>query len=192
MAVITRPVLDPALLKVAAAAGAETRFGEKVTGLLGAGTDADPVRGVVLGSGEEIEARWVLGADGRVSTVARLLGLEKERQLAGEMAFMFGYWRGLPPIDQFKIDVIEEGPLGWSPAEEARADLQPRGHYAPSFAVARSANPDPAAPIFRGLVADPEAGQNLRDALSRQLRPKEDVFTKERLNRWFSAVPSAR
>ncbi|TMK58991.1 MAG: NAD(P)/FAD-dependent oxidoreductase [Actinobacteria bacterium] len=305
MAVITRPVLDPALLKVAAAAGAETRFGEKVTGLLGAGTDADPVRGVVLGSGEEIEARWVLGADGRVSTVARLLGLEKERQLAGEMAFMFGYWRGLPPTDQFKIDVIEEGSLVWSPAEddlsililgvdplatrggpaekqrtfvglldqysdwfdpawlqrgeqvggirvapetmlrgffrqgtgpgwaligdaghfknpstaqgisdaieqslhvaaeltgqeeslagfEAYRDERAREHYEWSFDFARFANPDTAAPIFRGLVADPEAGQNLRDALSRQLRPKEDVFTKERLNRWFSAVPSAR
>ena len=32
--------------------------------------------------------RWVLGADGRVSTVARLLGLEKEHRMAGEMAFI--------------------------------------------------------------------------------------------------------
>lgn len=300
MAVITRPVLDPALLDVAVAAGAETRFGEKVTGLLGAGTEADPARGVVLESGEEIEARWVLGADGRVSTVARLLGLEKERPMAGEMAFMFGYWRGLPETDQFKIDVIEEGSLVWSPAEddlsililgvdpmltrgdaarkqrtfvetlerygdwfdpawleraeqvggirvapetmlrgffrqatgpgwaligdaghfknpstaqgisdaieqslhvagelldnerldgyEAWRDERAREHYEWSFDFARFANPETADPIFRGLVSDPEAGQNLRDALSRRLRPKSNVFTKERLDRWFSVA----
>jgi 2-polyprenyl-6-methoxyphenol hydroxylase-like FAD-dependent oxidoreductase len=306
MAVITRPVLDPALLGVAVDAGVETRFGEKVTGLLGAGTEEEPVRGVVLESGEEIEARWVLGADGRVSTVARLLGLEKEHRLAGEMAFMFGYWRGLPESDRFKIDVIEEGSLVWSPAEDDLSILilgvdpaQTRGgpaekqrtfvelldlyrdwfdpawlqsaeqvggirvapetmlrgffrqgtgpgwaligdaghfknpstaqgisdaieqslhvaaeltspqeslagyeawradrareHYEWSFDFARFANPETAEPIFRGLVADPQAGQDLRDALSRQLRPKEDVFTRERLGSWFSAaVPSAR
>jgi 2-polyprenyl-6-methoxyphenol hydroxylase-like FAD-dependent oxidoreductase len=302
MAVITRPVLDPALLEVAVAAGAETRFGEKVSGLLGAGSDEDPARGVVLESGEEIEARWVLGADGRVSTVARLLGLEKEHWMAGEMAFMFGYWRGLPESDRFKIDVIEEGSLVWSPAEddlsililgldpqltrsnpeqkqrtfvgmlehysdwfdpawlqraeqvggvrlapetmlrgffrrgagpgwaligdaghfknpstaqgisdaieqslhladeltgpeESLAGYEPwraeraREHYEWSFDFARFGRPETARPIFRGLADDPEAGQDLRDALSRRLRPKSDVFTRERLGRWFSAVP---
>ena len=300
MAVITRPVLDPALLGIAVDAGAETRFGEKVTGLLGAGTAADPARGVVLESGEEIEARWVLGADGRVSTVARLLGLEKERPLAGEMAFMFTYWRGLPETDQFKIDVTEEGSLVWSPAEddlsililgldpqltrggpeqkqrtfvelleqygdwfdaawlqraeqvggvrvapetmlrgffrrgagpgwalvgdaghfknpstaqgisdaieqslhvagelldnerldsyEAWRDERAREHYEWSFDFARFARPETGEPIFRGVASDPEAGQNLRDALSRQLRPKSDVFTRERLGRWFAAM----
>jgi 2-polyprenyl-6-methoxyphenol hydroxylase-like FAD-dependent oxidoreductase len=301
MAVITRPVLDPALLSAAVDAGAETRFGEKVTGLIGAGTEEDPARGVVLESGKEIGARWVLGADGRVSTVARLLGLEKQRQMAGELAFMFTYWRGLPKSDQFKIDVIEEGSLVWSPMEddlsililglhpdltrgdaakkqrtfvemldhyrdwfdpawlgraeqiggvrvapetmlrgffrqvtgpgwaligdaghfknpstaqgisdaieqslhvaaeltgpeesldgyEAYRDDRAREHYEWSFDFARFAKPETAEPIFRGLAADPEAGQDLRDALSRRLRPKADVFTKERLGRWFSRV----
>jgi 2-polyprenyl-6-methoxyphenol hydroxylase-like FAD-dependent oxidoreductase len=301
MAVITRPVLDPALLEGAVEAGAETRFGEKVTGLLGSGTAGDPARGVVLESGEEIEARWVLGADGRVSTVARLLGLEKQHAMAGEMAFMFTYWRGLPETDRFKIDVIEEGSLVWSPAEDdlsililgldprlTRGDAvqrqrtfvealeqygdwfdpawlgraeqvggvrvapetmlrgffrqgtgpgwaligdaghfknpstaqgisdaieqslhvadeltgreeslagyeawraeRAREHYEWSFDFARFAKPETAEPIFRGLVADPQAGQDLRDALSRRLRPKRDVFTKERLGRWFAAA----
>lgn len=301
MASITRPVLDRALLEAAVDAGAETRFGEKVIGLLGAGTTADPARGVVLEGGEEIEARWVLGADGRVSTVARALGLEKDRPLAGEMAFMFGYWRGLPESDQFKIDVIEEGSLIWTPAEDdlsmlvlgvdpalTRGDaakrqrtftelLEPYGdwfdarwlesaeqvggirvapetmlrgffrqgngpgwallgdaghfknpstaqgisdaveqslhvaaeltapeeslagyeawrgdrareHYEWSFDFAHFADRETAEPIFRGLAADPAAGQDLRDALARQLRPKSDVFTKERLERWFSVA----
>lgn len=298
-ATITRPVLDKALLEVAVAAGAETRFGEKVTGLIGAGTDADPARGVVLESGEEIEARWVFGADGRASIVAKLLGLEKQRPLAGEMAFMFGYWRGLPPSDRFFIDVIETGSLAWSPCEddlsllilgidpeltrgnatkrqltfleglrrfddwfdsdwlanaeqvggiqlapetmlrgffrqangpgwalvgdaghfknpstaqgisdaieqalhvagelagpagsldgyEAWRDERAREHYEWSFDFARFPKPEVAGPVFDGLVAEPAAGQNLRDALSRQLRPREDVFTNERLGRWFS------
>ncbi|HEX5990111.1 MAG TPA: NAD(P)/FAD-dependent oxidoreductase [Solirubrobacterales bacterium] len=304
-ATITRPVLDKALLEVAVDAGAETRFGEKVTGLIGAGTPDHPVRGVVLESGEEIGARWVFGADGRASTVAKLLHLEKERPLAGEMAFMFGYWRGLPESDRFFIDVVESGSLAWSPCEddlgllilgldpeltrgdatkrqltflegvrrfddwfdsdwlagaeqvgpihlapetmlrgffrqadgpgwalvgdaghfknpstaqgisdaieqalhvadeldgpsgsldgyEAWRDERAREHYEWSFDFARFPNPQAAGPIFDGLVADPEASQNLRDALARQLRPRSGVFTDERLQQWFSAiVPSA-
>ena len=298
-AAITRPVLDKALLEVAEAAGAETRFGARVTGLLGAGSDEDPVRGVVLDDGEEIGARWVLGADGRASTVAGLLGLEKERPLRGELAFMFGYWRGLPASDRFFIDVIEEGSLAWTPCEDdvsililgidpelTRGDAEQRGrrflatvgrydwfdpawfdaaeqiapisvapetmlrgffrrptgpgwaligdachfknpstaqgisdaieqslyvagalsdgedlsgyeawrderareHYEWSFDFAKFPNPATSGPIFAGVAADPEAGQNLRDALSRQLRPREDVFTQERLERWFAAA----
>jgi len=303
-ATITRPVLDKALLEVAVAAGAETRFGAKVTGLLGTGAETDPVRGVVLESGEEIGARWVFGADGRASTVARQLGLEKERPLAGEMSFMFSYWRGLPEADRFFIDVTESGSLAWSPCEddisililgidpeltrgdqtkrqltfldglrrfddwfdggwladaeqvggihlapetmlrgffrqangpgwalvgdaghfknpstaqgisdaieqalhvageltaptesldgyEAWRDDRAREHYEWSFDFARFPNPAAAGPIFDGLVAEPEAGQNLRDALSRQLRPRSGVFTDDRLGKWFSAVPSA-
>ena len=301
-AAITRPVLDQALLEVAVAAGAETRFGAKVTGLIGDGSKEDPARGVVLEGGEEIEARWVLGADGRASTVARLLGLEKERPLAGEMAFMFGYWRGLPETDRFFIDVIEEGSLARTPCEddlsivilgldpeltrgnqeqrerqfrasagsfdwfeelqldaaeqvgpihlapetmlrgffrrptgpgwalvgdashfknpstaqgisdaieqslhvagelldgenlddyEAWRDDRAREHYEWSFDFARFPNPQTAGPIFAGVASDPEAGQNLRDALSRQLRPRSDVFTDERLGRWFAGAAHA-
>lgn len=298
MAAITRPVLDQALLDAAVEAGAETRFGAKVTGLLGAGTDADPARGVVLEGGDEIEARWVLGADGRASTVARLLGLEKERPMAGDLAFMFSYWRGLPESDRFFIDVIEEGSLAWTPCEddvsililgldpeltrgdaeqrqrqflagasrydwfdptwpdtakqiapirvapetmlrgffrqptgpgwaligdaghfknpstaqgisdaieqslfvanaltrdedlsgyEAWRDERAREHYEWSFDFARFPRPEVSGPIFAGVASEPEAGQNLRDALSRRLLPREDVFTKERLERWFTA-----
>jgi 2-polyprenyl-6-methoxyphenol hydroxylase-like FAD-dependent oxidoreductase len=297
---ITRPVLDKALLEAAVAAGAETRFGERVTGLLGAGSEEEPVRGVVLEGGEEVEARWVFGADGRASTVAKLLGLEKQRPLAGEMAFMFGYWRGLPESDRFFIDVVEDGSLAWMPCEddlsililglapeltrgnqeqrerqfravaakfdnwldpawldgreqvgpvhlapetmlrgffrqptgpgwalvgdashfknpstaqgisdaieqslhvagellagesldgyEAWRDERAREHYEWSFDFARFAKPESSGPVFRGIAADPEAGQNLRDALSRRLRPRSDVFTDERLGRWFQPV----
>ena len=91
-----RSVLDQAIIDAALAAGAEGRFGERVVDLIGAGSDEDPVSGVVLESGDRVKARWVFGADGRGSTVAGRLGLKKERQQQGEIAFLFGYWSGIP------------------------------------------------------------------------------------------------
>jgi 2-polyprenyl-6-methoxyphenol hydroxylase-like FAD-dependent oxidoreductase len=91
-----RSALDKALVDTALAAGARARFGERVVDLIGRGTDDDPVAGVVLASGERIRARWVFGADGRASTVARRLGRQKERPVAGEVAYLFAYWSGMP------------------------------------------------------------------------------------------------
>jgi 2-polyprenyl-6-methoxyphenol hydroxylase-like FAD-dependent oxidoreductase len=91
-----RIALDQAGIAAARAAGAEVEPGTKVVGLLGAGSDEDPVRGVVCADGRRIAARWVFGADGRGSTVARSLGVPKERPLRGEMSMAYGYWRGIP------------------------------------------------------------------------------------------------
>ncbi len=91
-----RIVLDKAGVDTAAAAGVRCEFGRRVTGLLGAGTDDDPVRGVTLDDGSNATGRWVFGADGRGSTVARELGLPKERPMRGEMSMAYAYWRGLP------------------------------------------------------------------------------------------------
>ena len=91
-----RSALDKAIVDAALAAGAEGRFGERVVDLIGSGTAEDPVSGVVLESGERIGARWVFGADGRGSTVAGRLGIEKTRPLAGEVAYLLAYWRGIP------------------------------------------------------------------------------------------------
>jgi 2-polyprenyl-6-methoxyphenol hydroxylase-like FAD-dependent oxidoreductase len=299
---VTRPVLDQALLDVAVAAGAETRFGEKVTGLIGAGTDVDPVRGVVLEGGEEIEARWVLGADGRASTVAGLLGLEKQRPVASDIGIMLAYWRGLSESDRFRVEVLESASLSWgqceddvsivmlgvpaaltrgdaeqrqelfisslaqfewfdpglldgaeqvtpirvapetmlrgffrqatgpgwalvgdaghfkhpataqgisdaieqalhvaesltSPGEdlshyEAWREARAREHYEWSFDYGRLPRPEVARPIFAGLASDPEAGQAFRDTFTRLTRPRADVLTRERLERWFAAAPA--
>lgn len=91
-----RSALDKALLDTALTAGAQGRFGERVVGLIGSGSVEDPVAGVVLESGDRINAKWVFGADGRSSTVAARLGLEKTRPLSGEVSFLFAYWRGVP------------------------------------------------------------------------------------------------
>jgi 2-polyprenyl-6-methoxyphenol hydroxylase-like FAD-dependent oxidoreductase len=295
---VTRPVLDQALLDVALEAGAETRFGAKVAGLLGAGSDDDPVRGVVLEDGEQIEAEWVFGADGRASTVAGALGLEKERIEVGGMGLMVGYWRGLPvTTEHFRLEVLADSALTCWPSEdditmlilgvlpeetrgsaeqrqakfierlgdfsswfdrgwleggeqlggiriapesmlrgyfrqasgpgwalvgdsghfkhpstgqgisdaieqayfvsdalasgagldgyEAWRDERAREHYEWSFAYGRF--PEAAGePLFAGLAGDPEAGQAFRDSFSRLTRPRSDVFTGERLGRWFA------
>ena len=91
-----RIALDQAGVATARSAGAEVAPETKVVGLLGSGTDEDPVAGVVLEDGRRIAARWVFGADGRASTVARELGIPKERPLRGEMSMAYGYWRGIP------------------------------------------------------------------------------------------------
>jgi 2-polyprenyl-6-methoxyphenol hydroxylase-like FAD-dependent oxidoreductase len=90
-----RVALDKAIVDTALAAGVKGRFGEQAVDLIGTGTAEDPVTGVVLASGEKIRARWVFGADGRASTVAGKLGLEKTRPLAGEVSYLMAYWRGL-------------------------------------------------------------------------------------------------
>ena len=56
--------------------------------LIGSGTADDPVRGVVLATGERVRPRWVIGADGRTSTVARRLGLPRPSERRGEMSML--------------------------------------------------------------------------------------------------------
>jgi 2-polyprenyl-6-methoxyphenol hydroxylase-like FAD-dependent oxidoreductase len=91
-----RIALDKAGIDTALAAGAKGIFGTRVVDLIGAGTDEDPVRGVRLTDGQELEATWVFGADGRGSVVAGKLGLAKERTQRGELAFSYSYWSGIP------------------------------------------------------------------------------------------------
>jgi 2-polyprenyl-6-methoxyphenol hydroxylase-like FAD-dependent oxidoreductase len=100
-----RITLDQAIIDTALAAGADERFGEKVLELIGSGTEEDPVSGVVLESGEQVRAKWVFGADGRASTVAGRLGIEKERQQQGEVAFLFAYWNGVPDDGFGTLDI---------------------------------------------------------------------------------------
>src|SRR4051794_6132461 len=103
-----RLVLDSAIVDTALEAGAEGRFGEKVVDLIGSGTEDDPVAGVVLENGDQVTARWVFGADGRGSTVAGKLGIEKERAQQGEVSFLFAYWRGLEDDGYATLDIRED------------------------------------------------------------------------------------
>jgi menaquinone-9 beta-reductase len=68
-----RVTLDHLLVEAAAAAGAEVRTGTRATGLL---WDGDRVAGVETAQGP-LRARLVVGADGRNSTVASLVGADE-------------------------------------------------------------------------------------------------------------------
>jgi 2-polyprenyl-6-methoxyphenol hydroxylase-like FAD-dependent oxidoreductase len=100
-----RFALDKAIVDTALKAGAEGSFGKRVVELIGSGTDDDPVAGVVLKGDERIRAKWVFGADGRGSTVAGRLGVEKDRPLKGELAFLFAYWKGIPDNGFMTMDI---------------------------------------------------------------------------------------
>ena len=115
---VRRCVLDPTMLSAALESGAESYLGRPLTSLLGDGSDDDPVRGVVLESGEELSARWVFGADGRVSTVARAVGAVPSRQLRGEQSLLFAYWRGIPRSEWLRIVLVADQGLMSTPCED--------------------------------------------------------------------------
>lgn len=115
---IRRVTLDAALVRTATDAGARVRLGVSVDRLLGSGTPADPVRGVVLDTGEQVLARWVVGADGRTSTVARRLELTATQRRRGEMSMLYAHWEGLPDSGWCHIDVQARLGLMSAPCED--------------------------------------------------------------------------
>ncbi len=88
---VTRRTLDP-LLRTAAAEtpGVDLMLGETVTALTGGGVE--------LRSGRRIDARLVVGADGRGSGVARMAGI-RGRVKPHRRFFYWGYYRGIEPAD---------------------------------------------------------------------------------------------
>jgi len=86
---VRRMLLDPILAEAAAEAGAEVRMATKVTGLLEDGGRVTGVRVTHKGAEASLDARLVVGADGRNSTVARLAGSRKYNLTPNER---FAYW----------------------------------------------------------------------------------------------------
>jgi 2-polyprenyl-6-methoxyphenol hydroxylase-like FAD-dependent oxidoreductase len=113
-----RVVLDRALAEAALDAGAEIRFSTQVRGLVGAGTDDEPVRGVELDDGTRVEADRVYGADGRASSVAGMLDLPKREPRASDMSMLFAYWRGVGPVERMTIAARETRGFNRIPCED--------------------------------------------------------------------------
>jgi 2-polyprenyl-6-methoxyphenol hydroxylase-like FAD-dependent oxidoreductase len=89
IASVRRFVLDPILADAAAQAGAELRMETTVTGLAEDQGRVTGVRTVHHGREAVLKARLVIGADGRNSTIARLVGARKYNLTPNER---FGYW----------------------------------------------------------------------------------------------------
>jgi 2-polyprenyl-6-methoxyphenol hydroxylase-like FAD-dependent oxidoreductase len=91
-----RTVLDRALVDAAAAAGVEFRYGCEVRDVA---FDASGRAGglVVLRDGrtERVDADFVVGADGRHSTIARRVGAATLRQARHSTGVLYSYWQDL-------------------------------------------------------------------------------------------------
>jgi flavin-dependent dehydrogenase len=86
---IRRFVLDPILAHAAEESGAQVRMATAVTGLVHDGGRVNGVRIRSNGSDGELRARLVVGADGRNSTVANLVGARKYNLVPNQR---FVYW----------------------------------------------------------------------------------------------------
>jgi 2-polyprenyl-6-methoxyphenol hydroxylase-like FAD-dependent oxidoreductase len=91
-----RTVIDPILAHAATEAGAEVRIGHRVRGLLRTATGrVSGVTGVDSeGAPFSIRARFVVGADGIHSTIARLVEAPVEHRASFATTSTYGYWTG--------------------------------------------------------------------------------------------------
>jgi flavin-dependent dehydrogenase len=97
VASVRRTLLDPILADAAAEAGADLRMGTKVTGIV---EDKGRVAGVRIacnGSESTLHARMVVGADGRNSTLASLVGARKYNLTPNERFAYWAYFEGGEP-----------------------------------------------------------------------------------------------
>lgn len=88
-----RTVLDMLLLEAAADAGADVALGRSVVDMVR--RDDGRAGGLVLDHGRTITARMVVGADGRRSTVADLVGAPTLRASTGASAAVYSYFDGV-------------------------------------------------------------------------------------------------
>jgi 2-polyprenyl-6-methoxyphenol hydroxylase-like FAD-dependent oxidoreductase len=85
---------------------------------------------------------------------------------------------------------VLSGPQPSLDGYEAWRDARSAEHYDWSFAWGRFPRPEVAGPLFRGWASEPQVGQDLRDALARQIEPSQ-FQTAERLAAWFGAAEPA-
>jgi flavin-dependent dehydrogenase len=113
-----RTVLDPLLADAAAEAGADIRFGVRVSGLV---WERGRVVGVRLAGGRlrELRARIVIGADGIRSIVARQASAAITHQARSCSAITYGYWSDLP-VQGYEWVFEQEACTGAIPTNDGR------------------------------------------------------------------------
>jgi 2-polyprenyl-6-methoxyphenol hydroxylase-like FAD-dependent oxidoreductase len=94
---VRRTLLDPVLAEAAAEAGAELHMGTRVTGLVEEQGRVAGVRITQNGSESTLRARLVVGADGRNSTVGRLVGARKYNVTPNERFVYWSFFEGAEP-----------------------------------------------------------------------------------------------
>jgi flavin-dependent dehydrogenase len=94
---VRRLLLDTILAEAAAQAGADVRTGARVTGLLEEDGRIAGVRFEQAGAESELRARLVVGADGRHSTLARLVGARMYNLTPSQRLLFWAYFEGADP-----------------------------------------------------------------------------------------------
>jgi 2-polyprenyl-6-methoxyphenol hydroxylase-like FAD-dependent oxidoreductase len=97
VASVRRTLLDPILAQAATEAGADLRMASKVTGLVEDQGRVTGVRVAQNGSETTLQARLVIGADGRNSTIASLVGARKYNLTPNERFAYWSFFEGAEP-----------------------------------------------------------------------------------------------
>jgi 2-polyprenyl-6-methoxyphenol hydroxylase-like FAD-dependent oxidoreductase len=113
-----RTILDPTLVAAAEGAGVDVRYGNRVVAL---SHEGGRVAGVVTRDAHVVHrhlpARLVIGADGRHSTIARLVEAPTTHQARHTSAFTYGYFSGLPARG-YEWAYRPEGTAGFIPTND--------------------------------------------------------------------------
>jgi 2-polyprenyl-6-methoxyphenol hydroxylase-like FAD-dependent oxidoreductase len=115
-----RTVIDPIVVHAAVEAGTELRYGLGVRGLIRAASGRPTgVRGVdSVGRPFTIPARFVVGADGMNSTIARLVGAPIEHQGRHATVTTYGYWTGAAAIEGYQWVFLRDAAGGIIPTND--------------------------------------------------------------------------
>jgi flavin-dependent dehydrogenase len=114
-----RSSLDPALLALAEEAGADVRVGAAVDAV-------DGSRLIVRDRGQEsiVEARFVVGADGIRSTVARAFGVVRQARLAPRTGLTFHVEDPVPGTPRHgRMVLFRDGYVGLAPVPQGRVNV---------------------------------------------------------------------
>ena len=101
IASVRRLLLDPILADAAAQAGAQVRTGAQVTGLIEEHGRVVGVRFLQDDKETELRARLVVGADGRHSTVARLVGARRYNVTPSQRLLFWRFFENANPEQAF-------------------------------------------------------------------------------------------
>ena len=151
-----RTVLDPVLADAAREAGAEVRYGARVTGLLRERGRVVGVRTTGADGPHDLRARLVVGADGIRSLVARETGALVTHQARSFTAATYGYWSGLP-TEGYEWVFRRGGSTGAIPTGDGLvcvfASIPPSGAGRGGIDVLRSVVAEAAPDLFERLDA---------------------------------------
>lgn len=158
-----RHILDTLVAEAAAAAGGDVRFGITVTGVHL--DDSGRATGVYghdrAGAPVDVDARFVVGADGLRSRVARAVGAEVLENRGDDGAVQYAYYAGVP-WDGIELVVADRALTGVFPTHDAEACIWICGPSADAReARKRAGTREEAFTAYLGRTA-PELARRLR------------------------------